>query len=116
MGQYYHAVNVTKREYVSAWDIGGNSKLAEWCVNAVAGIFPYLLRRSSQRGGGDIDLDGPVFAGRWAGDEVYLIGDYDDSALYQEAERTYANISAPLVAEYNAFLCSPTHALHVRPR
>ena len=43
MGQYYRAVNVTKHEYVDAWDLGGFSKLWEWCANRWAGIFPYLI-------------------------------------------------------------------------
>ncbi len=104
MGQYFRAVNVTKREYVDSWDIGGVAKLWEWCANRTAGIFPFLLRKSSQRGGGDIDLTEPTYAGRWAGDEVYLVGDYDESDLFQKAEQEFANISHPLVAEYNDFV------------
>src|SRR5438067_2286445 len=104
MGQYFHAVNTTKREYVRSWDIGGFAKLWEWCANHAAGIFPYLLRKSSSRGGGDITLGEPEYAGRWAGDAVYLVGDYDESELYNKAEQEYTNISAPLVKEYNAFI------------
>ena len=37
------AVNVTKKECVRPWDIGGLAKLWEWCANRTAGIFPYLL-------------------------------------------------------------------------
>ena len=69
MGQYFRVVNKTKKEYVSPWDIGGGAKLWEWCANHTAGIFPYLLRKSNEGGGGDINFDDPQFAGRWAGDE-----------------------------------------------
>jgi hypothetical protein len=98
------AVNVTKKEFVSPWDIGGLGKLFEWCVNRQAGIFPYLQRKSSEGGGGDIRLEHPCFAGRWAGDEVYLVGDYDASKLYEIANAEYHNISRELAEEYNEFV------------
>ncbi len=104
MGQYFIAVNTSKNEYVSAWDIGGLSKLWEWCANPPAGIFPYLLRKSSEGGGGDVQTADPQYAGRWAGDTVYLVGDYDDSELYQKAQKEFTNISKPLAQEYNDFI------------
>lgn len=104
MGQYFRAVNVTREEYVDPWKLGGIAKLWEWCANKQAAIFPYLLRRSTGRGGGDVMLDAPEYAGRWAGNEVYLVGDYDESGLYQRAEERYQEISAGLIDEYNAFI------------
>jgi hypothetical protein len=98
------AVNVTKKEFVRPWDIGGMAKLWEWCVNRTAGIFPYLLRKSNEGGGGDINLENPQFAGHWAGDEVYLVGDYDASNLYEIANTQYRNISTELAEEYNRFI------------
>jgi hypothetical protein len=108
------AVNVTKKEYVQSWDIGGFAKLWEWCVNPTAGIFPYLLRKSSGRGGGDIAFATPSYAGRWAGDEVYLVGDYDESNLYETARTTYRNISRELAAEYNLFVALDDQKLHIK--
>ncbi len=108
------AVNVTKKEYVRSWDIGGFAKLWEWCVSHTAGIFPYLLRKSSGRGGGDIEFESPYFAGRWAGDEVYLVGDYDDGDLYEKAKREYHNISHELAAEYNQFIELDDRKLHIK--
>jgi hypothetical protein len=98
------AVNVTKKEFVRSWHIGCSAKLWEWCVNRQAGIFPYLLRKSSEGGGGDVCLEHPRFAGHWAGDEVYLIGDYDASNLYETAQSAYRNISRELAEEYNRFI------------
>jgi len=105
MGQYFMPVNRTKREYLTAWEIGGTAKLFEWCANPQAGVLAYLLRQSDEGGGGDVSLDESIeFAGRWAGDLVSLVGDYDSSRLYQEAEEGYRNIAQPLVVEYNRFM------------
>jgi hypothetical protein len=105
MGQYFRPVNVTKREYVDPWDIAGLAKLWEWCANHWAGIFPYLLRKSNEGGGGDVDnADTTCYAGRWAGDKVYLVGDYDESGLYERAEAEFTNISFDLAQEYNEFI------------
>src|SRR5262249_23447781 len=104
MGQYFIAVNKTKKEYIRSWDIGGVAKLWEWCVNRQAGIFPYLLRKSNEGGGGDIQIENPKFAGRWAGDKVYLVGDYDKSNLYEKAQAEYQNIAEEFAKEYNEFI------------
>ena len=117
MGQYFIAVNKTKKEYIRGWDIDGGAKLWEWCANRQAGIFPYLLRKSDESGGGDIpySIPGSQYAGRWAGDEVYLIGDYDSSGLYQRAKDEYTNIAEGLVAEYNAFIGAKGRVLEYTP-
>lgn len=104
MGQYFIAVNQTKKEYVTAWEIGDLARLWEWCANKVAGIFPYLLRKSDEDGGGDIDTTETEHAGRWAGDQVYLVGDYDSNKLYDRARKHYRNIARGLVNEYNRFI------------
>jgi hypothetical protein len=103
MGQYFKAVNLDKKEYVCPWAIGGMAKLWEWCVNPQAGIFPFLLRKSNEGGGGDIDKDYQT-AGSWAGDKVALVGDYDESKLWDRLETEYTDISQQLVADYNDFI------------
>jgi hypothetical protein len=76
----------------------------------------WLLRRSDGDGGGDNSTDERsryMTLGRWAGDRLVLIGDYDSSKLYQEASNhddngepieygEYADISAVLRQEFNA--------------
>lgn len=105
MGQYFMAVNCTKREYFTAWELDGGAKLFEWCANAQAGVFPYLLRKSNEGGGGDIsNLHSADYAGRWAGDQVYLVGDYDESGLYEHAKRHFRTIAKELATEYNQFI------------
>ena len=85
------------------WRIGGLAKLWEWCANRQAGIFPFLLRKSSEGGGGDIQKDYQT-AGRWVGDRIVLVGDYDESKLWDQSERKYKDISAQLVKDYNDFI------------
>lgn len=103
MGQYFRAVNLDRKEYVCPWKIGGGAKLWEWCVNVQAGIFPFLLRKSNEGGGGDISEDYET-AGRWAGERIVLIGDYDESRLWDNLKNEYEDISQQLVEDYNDFI------------
>jgi hypothetical protein len=48
--------------------------------------------------------------GRWAGDRVALVGDYDDSGLWNELP-SYRNISAEVVRDWNAFMDIPENQL-----
>ncbi len=107
MGQYYIAVNKKKREYICPWCLGGVAKLWEWAVNPQAAIFPALLAKTDEGGGGDPDWGDPkvqaVF-GRWAGDPVVLVGDYDSSKLFDKARESYANISQEVGETVSQFL------------
>ena len=127
MGQYFRAINTDKHEYVCPWCIGGGAKLWEWAANSQGAIFTLLLRKSDEGGGGDFygyhkgcGEGGPIhaplsaIAGRWAGDRVCLIGDYDSSKLYGDAG-SYKNISRQLVEEWNAFIEIPDRKLTYEP-
>jgi hypothetical protein len=136
MGQYFRAVNKTKKEVVCPWCIGGGAKLWEWAACPIGALFVLLLRKSICSGGGDyygytpqvldsngltpfevqrmlakimsmegkrIPTDPTSVVGRWAGDEVYLVGDYDSSGLYHESH-DYRNISRELVESWNSFM------------
>ena len=119
MGQYFAAVNTDKKEYVCPWCIGGVAKLWEWAANPWGAIFTLLLRKSDEGGGGDYygyhrgcNEGGPIgclpnpIVGRWAGDRVALVGDYDSSKLWEELyeRRTFRNISGDLVVTWNDFI------------
>lgn len=72
-------------------------------------VWGYLLRKSNESGGGDIatPTDRPATdggteyhwpnQGRWAGDRVALVGDYDETGWYDEEQ--YTNITAILELE-----------------
>ena len=114
MGQYFVAVNLDKKEYVNPWKIGGVAKLWEWCANPQAGIFPFLLRKSTEGGGGDIEKDYET-AGRWAGDRIALVGDYDESRIWDRLEIEFTDISEQLVKDYNDFIELDELKLKYRP-
>jgi hypothetical protein len=103
MGQYFLLANEDKEEFVCPWEVGGLAKFYEWLWNDQARLLVWLLRRGSETGGGDVE-DPAVYQtlGRWAGDRVSLVGDYDESGLYQKARERYRDISALLYQEYNA--------------
>ncbi len=53
--------------------------------------------------GMSINVPADSIVGRWAGDQVVLIGDYDESELYEELP-TYRNISKEVVETWNRFI------------
>ena len=52
--------------------------------------------------------------GRWAGDRVVLVGDYDESKIW-DALPTYRNISAEVVRDWNVFIEIPDMRLRYNP-
>jgi hypothetical protein len=115
MGQYFKIVNEDKHEVITAWGIGGVAKFWEWLYNRQAAVFVWLLRKSDGDGGGDIPISERSrysTLGRWAGDRITLIGDYDSSELWDHAriqdahgrplpEATYTDISELVRREFN---------------
>lgn len=51
--------------------------------------------------------------GRWAGDRVCLVGDYDDSDLWEQLP-AYRNVSAEIVEAWNSFIIVPKLKLNYR--
>lgn len=108
MGQYFFIVNLDKKEFLHPHKLGMGLKLWEICINKGCGVIPYLLRKSSSMGGGDIDeLETFPYAGHWAGDRIVVVGDYDKSNLFQTAEENYKDISLEVRDEYEKFLGEP---------
>ena len=128
MGQYYLIVNTEKKEYLHPHDLGAGLKNWELIAGGVGGLIAYLCSQSSGRGGGDpsisyqeyTDEDGETDWdarerdiedtypnwGRWANNRIVVVGDYDDSDLYQKAQESseYENISHQVIDEYNKFI------------
>lgn len=102
MGQYHTLVNLDKKEYVHAHQIGNGLKLMEQVgfEKSTASALWLLLAASNGRGGGDA-RNHPLI-GKWAGDRIAVIGDYAESTdipgmdaklIYKEAGESYKNIS-----------------------
>ena len=64
--------------------------------------------------GGPIRCPLNVVAGRWAGDRVCLVGDYDSSKLWERL-RQFRNITKEVVDTWNAFIELPDRKLTFRP-
>lgn len=109
MGQYYHLLNLDKREYIDPHKVGSGAKLWEICASDLPRMLPYLLHQSSSHGGGDPRNQPTEYLSRWAGDRLVLVGDYDDSGLYERAEDRFSEISEDVRPELNAFLPSQYH-------
>ena len=103
MGQYFRLINYDKKEFIDPDKLGGGIKLWEWCANNATRIFPFLLRKSTGFGGGDIQKDYKM-AGHWAGDRIALVGDYDESGNYDKAEKEFADISEQIRKDFNDFI------------
>ena len=96
MGQYFRLINYDKKEFVDPWNIGGGAKLYEWCANyQEAGIIPFLLRKSSQGGGGDIQKNYRT-SGQWAGDKIALVGDAKAGFGYFVGELEFGWAAGPV--------------------
>jgi len=107
MGEYFYLINLDKGEYVSSYglsqatggdesstgDLSPGMKFFEWSWN-MPWIWNFLLHQSDDGGaGGDWDPEDAPDLGRWAGDRVTMVGDYDSSKLYDHAGAHFAEIS-----------------------
>ncbi|MCA9037161.1 MAG: hypothetical protein KDA91_18620 [Planctomycetaceae bacterium] len=63
-----------------------------------------IIAEGVRREGLPVFLPPESIVGRWAGDRIVLVGDYDDSGLYSLASQMYRNISEPLVEAWNQFV------------
>lgn len=110
MGQSFIIVNETKREYIDPHEVGKGSKLLEVCEDPVSNLLPYLLRQCEDLSPIDIALPhsgvGMENAGRWAGDEIVVVGDYCRSRLYWDVVEgeEYEAIGEQIAREYGEWL------------
>jgi len=80
MGQYHKTVNLDKKEFLNPHALGVGLKQWEQLVNdpGIGTALQILVFSSNSRGGGDIGDDGNEVIGRWAGDRIITVGDYQN--------------------------------------
>lgn len=104
MGQYFYIVNLDKREYLDPLEIGCGMKLWEIAANPCLNVLALLLRQSSEGGGGDIRKP-YASAGRWAGDRLVIVGDYDESKIFNACEKgEYREVTPEIRDDWNDFI------------
>ena len=96
MGQYFMVINTDKKEYLMPHDFGSGLKFLEFTSDSCGVLtgLAHLLGQSSDPSGMMAD---PEITGRWIGDHVVIVGDYDESKLYDTAYDTYENISNKVI-------------------
>jgi hypothetical protein len=97
MGQYFMVVNTDKKEYLMPHDFGSGLKFLEFTSDSCGVLtgLAHLLGQSSDPSG--MGGANPEITGRWIGDHVVIVGDYDESQLYGTAYETYKNISNKVI-------------------
>ncbi len=85
-------------------DYGGpEPQMIELTSDNAAETLNELMAKGLAREGMDMPIPSSSVVGRWAGDRVALVGDYDASGLYKQA-KSFTNISEQLVEEWNRFI------------
>jgi hypothetical protein len=97
MGQYFLIVNTTKKEYLHPHRFGEGLKFMEFTLEG-SGIMhglAHLLAQSSE----GVAIDHPEITGRWIGDHVVIVGDYDNSGVFDKAYESndYHDISQAVI-------------------
>ena len=131
MGQYFKAINLDKEQAISPYGLGSAGKLIEILASGtLPKALVYVLRDGVIDGGGDlveildtdefatetgfdreVDWEGysdkldelTSLAGSWAGDDVRVVGDYNEDDLYSKA-KDFEDITEDVRIEINRFL------------
>lgn len=113
MGQHFILANHSKKEYIHPHDFDEGLNLWEICADGgFAKVAMFLMA--------DGDDDGGASVGRWAGDRVTLVGDYQRNSkgnytgLYKKVKRTYKNVSLDVGRSFNAYMNWPDASVSVR--
>ncbi len=97
---------------------GGGDYYGNPRMQTIEASTPAQLARAIQSAaraeGQPISPDPDTIVGRWAMDRIALVGDYDDSGLF-DVESKYRNISDVLVDTWNGFIELDNMQLKYRP-
>ena len=97
MGQYFIVANTTRQEFLHPHKFGEGLKFLEFTTGdfGVMHGLAHLLAQSSD----GVAIDDPESTGRWIGDNVVIVGDYDDSGIFRDAvdSENYTDISNAVI-------------------
>ena len=97
MGQYFVVANTTKKEFLHPHKFGSGLKFLEFTLDgfSVMSGLAHLLAQSSD----GVAIDDATVTGRWIGDHVIIVGDYDTSGVFDEATvgNDYTDISNAVI-------------------
>ena len=97
MGQYFVVANTTKKEFLHPHKFGSGLKFLEFTLDgcSVMSGLAHLLGQSSD----GVANDDATVTGRWIGDHVIIVGDYDTSGVFDEATdgNDYTDISNAVI-------------------
>lgn len=79
------------------------------CANPAEVVMAAIMRGVAAEGQ-TVALPPDSVVGRWAGDRVVLVGDYDESKLWDKLPE-YRNITSELVEAWNGFVDLPDRRL-----
>jgi len=101
MGQYFQIANLDKKQVINPMTFGDGFKLMEFgCSrNGTMTGLALLLRQSTGSGGGDFHgVEAHPVVGSWAGDRIAIVGDYDDSKLWEAFDTSvWCDVSVDVV-------------------
>ena len=101
MGQYFKVANLDKKQVIDPHEFGDGLKLMEFGCSGHGTMtgLTLLLRQSTGSGGGDFHaVEAHPVVGSWAGDRISIVGDYDDSHLWEAFETSeWEDISTEVV-------------------
>jgi hypothetical protein len=84
MGQYYHIINVDKKQQLMPFDFDNGLKLMEWAYDKNNMVLALMN----------------LMAGEWYSDRVYVVGDYaDDSDMSECWAREYVELETAFCNE-----------------
>lgn len=117
MGQYFYIVNEDKQEFLHPHKLGSGLKFWEILANRTPTCaLGFMLFKSSPA---EYDNHAGTHVpykhlGRWAGDRITIVGDYDDSKLYNKAEESFTDISDEVRDEFNTFIGKENDDLKIK--
>jgi len=106
MEQRYIIANLDKKEFVNPCKVDQGAQLWEIVSNRISAVLPLLLRQCTGYAAGMDIGDNQYHVGRWVGDRIVVVGEYDESGIYNLAQLSplWQDISFEVLYELNTFI------------